>query len=119
MTLESIRRILNHTDRVIDYLKMDIEGGEWNILNRWIQDGDLSNVKQLSMELHLQETERMAERYELIRRLESKDSAGFVRFFARENPWSRNDYLEKYNIPDASCYELAWYNSKFYGLKVM
>lgn len=112
--------MLNHTDRIIDYLKMDIEGGEWPVLADWLSSGDVSQIKQLSMEIHLQEPESFAAKYDLLHQLEGDSTSGgggFVRFFARENPWSRGDYLDKFNVADASCYELAWYNSKFYSTK--
>ena len=109
-TLAALKKKLHQVDRVIDYLKMDIEGGEWTVLQRWLQDGDLARVKQLAIEIHLEHPNSFAFKYQLLHQLEH---SGFVRFFARENPWSRNDYFDGYNISNPSCYELAWYNSKF------
>lgn len=109
MTLSSLREKLNHSSLVIDYLKMDIEGGEWAVLNQWIRDGDLSLVKQLAVEVHLYEN--IPDRREIIERLEA---SGFVRFFARENPWSADDFWEIYKIHNPSCYEMAWYNKNYY-----
>ena len=85
MTLKSLRKMLNHTDVIVDYLKMDIEGGEWPVLDRWLRDGDLSHVKQLAMEIHLENPETIPWKYYLLQRLEV---SGFVRFFSRENPYS-------------------------------
>ena len=110
MTLKSLRKMLNHTDVIVDYLKMDIEGGEWPVLDRWLRDGDLSHVKQLAMEIHLENPETIPWKYYLLQRLEV---SGFVRFFSRENPYSTNSYLEKYNVSGPGCLELAWYNTKF------
>ena len=110
MSLQSLRRMLNHTDTMIDYLKMDIEGGEWSVLDQWLNDGDLTRVKQVSMEIHLENPETIPRKYELLQRLEA---SGFVRFFARENPYTSDSYLPKYNVSGPSCLELAWYNSKF------
>lgn len=110
LTLQSLRRMLNHTDTPIDYLKMDIEGGEWPVLDQWLSNGDLHKVKQLSMEIHLENPETIPGKYELLQRLEA---SGFVRFFARENPYTSDAYLAQYNISGPSCLELAWYNSKF------
>lgn len=110
MTLSSLRQMLNHTDIVIDYLKMDIEGGEWPVLDRWLIDGDLSGVKQLAVEIHLENPETIPGKYQLIQRLEA---TGFVRFFSRENPYTTNSYLDKYNVSGPGCLELAWYNAKF------
>ena len=109
-TLSALRRKLHHVDDVIDYLKMDVEGAEWAVLQRWIQDGDLSRVKQLAVEVHLEEPDSIPWKYSIIRQLES---SGFVRFFSRPNPWSAGVYLDQFNVSNPSCYELAWYNSKF------
>jgi hypothetical protein len=42
------------TDRVIDYLKMDIEGFELEFLDNVLNDDVelLSNIKQIAMEIH-------------------------------------------------------------------
>ena len=109
-TLTSLRQMLNHTDTIIDYLKMDIEGGEWPVLDQWLNDGDLSRVKQLAIEIHLDDPETIPSRYALLQRLEA---SGFVRFFSRENPYTINSYLDKYNVTGASCLELAWYNKNY------
>ncbi|KAK3587724.1 hypothetical protein CHS0354_042678 [Potamilus streckersoni] len=51
-TLEQIRRDLNHTERTIDILKIDIEGFEWNTLPQMVHSGTLRSVKQMQIELH-------------------------------------------------------------------
>ena len=41
-------------DKQIDVLKIDIEGSEWNILDKFIdQDLDQIDVKQICIEIHL------------------------------------------------------------------
>ena len=109
-TLPELRKRLGHVGVVIDYLKMDIEGAEWPILRRWIAEGDLLKVKQLAVEIHLEEPDSIPGKHEVIRQLEA---SGFVRFFARQNPWSDGVYLDKFNVSSPSCYELAWYNSRY------
>ncbi|XP_052791011.1 probable methyltransferase-like protein 24 [Mya arenaria] len=51
-TLNVIRKALNHTDRSIDILKIDIEGDEWYSIPQMISSGALDDVKQISMETH-------------------------------------------------------------------
>lgn len=51
-TLSSIRKTLNHTHRVIDVLKIDIEGWEWDTLNEIMKSGVLKYVKQICLEVH-------------------------------------------------------------------
>lgn len=39
--------------RIIDYVKMDIENSEWGALETMFQEGVLKNIKQIAMELHI------------------------------------------------------------------
>ncbi|XP_052788587.1 probable methyltransferase-like protein 24 [Mya arenaria] len=51
-TVDVIRKELNHTNRPIDILKIDIEGDEWYSIPQMISSGALDDVKQISMETH-------------------------------------------------------------------
>ncbi|XP_052790685.1 probable methyltransferase-like protein 24 [Mya arenaria] len=51
-TLDVIRKELNHTDRPIDILKIDVEGDEWYTIPQMVSSGALDDVKQISMETH-------------------------------------------------------------------
>ncbi|XP_045165566.2 probable methyltransferase-like protein 24 [Mercenaria mercenaria] len=50
--LSTIRKSLNHTHRILDILKLDIEGYEWKAIPNIISSGDFSFVRQLVIELH-------------------------------------------------------------------
>ncbi|XP_014775435.1 probable methyltransferase-like protein 24 isoform X2 [Octopus bimaculoides] len=52
MTLLDIRKHLNHTEKNISILKMDVENDEWNSLIKAMYDGELDHVKQLLVEFH-------------------------------------------------------------------
>jgi len=52
LTLATIRRMLNHTERQVTLLKFDIEGQEWGILQTMVQQGMVQHVGQLLMEIH-------------------------------------------------------------------
>ncbi len=39
--------------KVLDYLKMDIERSEWDSLPNMMDDGILNKVKQLGLEIHI------------------------------------------------------------------
>lgn len=98
-TLASIRKYLLHSYRPIDYLKIDIEGDEWTILEQMLQDGhSLRTVKQIGMEVHLLRSDRLDQYRSLIQRLEA---SGYVRFFSRQNRWMNN------------AYEMAWFNVNY------
>jgi hypothetical protein len=98
-TLKSIRKYLLHSYRQIDYLKIDIEGDEWSILEQMLQDDHtLQSIKQIGMEVHLLSPDRLSHYRDLIERLEA---SGYVRFFSRQNRWMNN------------AYEMAWFNANF------
>jgi len=51
-TLENIFKMNNHSESVINYLKIDVEGEEAAALPKWISSGALKNVEQFGMEIH-------------------------------------------------------------------
>ncbi|KAL3864721.1 hypothetical protein ACJMK2_006494 [Sinanodonta woodiana] len=51
-TLEEIRHNLNHTERTISILKIDIEGSEWISIPQMVSSGTLRSVNQMQIELH-------------------------------------------------------------------
>lgn len=66
--LKDIMAANNHTR--VDYLKMDIEGAEYDVLNAWLDEYDVLPVKQLWLEFHpggQNKTER--DSMELVRKL--------------------------------------------------
>lgn len=94
LTLSGIRHFLNHTNRVIDILKIDIEGSEWHSLPDMFETGVLKYVKQLSIELHFGRSKpenwlrfwgdvAVKEQLKMIRQLHSE---GF-RLFNHEYVW--------------------------------
>jgi len=52
-TLVNILWKNGHTDILVDYLKIDIEGAEIGGLPDWLATGALTNVHQIALELHL------------------------------------------------------------------
>ncbi|XP_048251012.1 probable methyltransferase-like protein 24 [Haliotis rufescens] len=51
-SLTSFKKMLNHTGRFIDVLKMDVEHSEWPALPNMISSGELSKVRQFLVEYH-------------------------------------------------------------------
>ena len=111
-TLDGIRRYLQHQQRTIDYLKVDIEGGEWDVLRQLLGDAStLANVKQIGMEVHLLDADKYEEHRKLVAALEA---SGFTRFFSRPNPWMKRIVKSMLDIDDTSAgYEMAWFNTNF------
>lgn len=115
-TLGSIRRMLNHQDTVIDYLKIDIEFHEWAALAQLTEAGELSKIRQLGVEIHLPgewSLDGNRERANVLRTMERDH--GMVRFGSQLNPWSKYDWniTELRGIDTYYGYEIVWYNSKF------
>ncbi|KAH9512429.1 hypothetical protein Btru_039560 [Bulinus truncatus] len=52
-TLKSVMSELNHTNKVIDILKIDIETTEWTVLSNIIQTDLLKNIRIFLIEYHL------------------------------------------------------------------
>ncbi|XP_032235023.2 uncharacterized protein LOC5510066 [Nematostella vectensis] len=72
-TLASIVKELNHTKRLIDVVKIDIEWDEWNCLPQMLADGTLRrHARQLVIELHCSDKDPSALRkyYSTIRWLQ-------------------------------------------------
>lgn len=88
-----------HSYRPIDYLKLDVAGDEWSILEQLLSDGrNFQTIKQIGTRIHLQPPDRMKYYYGIICRLEA---LGFVRFFSRKNRWRTNTY------------DVAWFNANY------
>jgi Methyltransferase domain len=109
-TLDAIYRTLQqkHGPKVIDYLKIDIEGSEWSSLQQILQSGMLDKVKQLGVEVHF--TLSLPEFRDGIRILKALEDYGMVRFSSRANIWTKQPIL---GLVDYTAYEITWYNSKF------
>ncbi|KAI9559264.1 hypothetical protein GHT06_016053 [Daphnia sinensis] len=101
-----------HGNRIIDYLKIDVESAEWKALPEMIASGMMSKVRQLGIEVHFGVSETMAKNREWAKLLRSIEKMGMVRFDSKYNPWSIMNFTQiaLFNVPFA--YEIAWYNSK-------
>lgn len=101
-----------HGNKIIDYLKIDVEFAEWNALPQMIASGILSNkVRQLGIEIHLNAIETMDKNLQRAKLLRSMEKMGMVRFDSKYNPWSVTNFTQipLSDVPFA--YEIAWYNS--------
>jgi hypothetical protein len=98
-------------NKIIDYLKMDIEGSEWKVLSDLMKTGMLSSkVRQIGLELHLPNypVEGFRTLLKLVRDLER---TGFVRFDSKYNPWYISNFTHLH-LRQSAGYEIAWYNSQ-------
>ncbi|XP_055901702.1 uncharacterized protein LOC106054906 [Biomphalaria glabrata] len=52
-TLQTLMKELGHEEKVIDVLKLDIEGYEWTVIDNLIETNVIKNIRQFVMEIHL------------------------------------------------------------------
>ncbi|XP_013066312.2 uncharacterized protein LOC106054816 isoform X1 [Biomphalaria glabrata] len=52
-TLKSVMKELGHEEKVIDVLKIDIEGHEWAVIDNMMETGVFKYVRQFMLEFHL------------------------------------------------------------------
>jgi hypothetical protein len=111
-SLSSIHETLSalHGRKIIDYLKMDIEASEWQVLPEIIHSGMMSNVRQLGIEIHLV-TDAPLEKYrDYAKLLKSMETMGMVRFDSEYNPWFMGNFTQLEIGRRSQGYEIAWYN---------
>jgi len=103
--------------KIIDYLKFDIEQTEWEVLQNIVPD--LENVKQIGIEIHLTDPEMRSapnltttDFIEMFMLLKKLDRAGFKKFNYRLNPFG----IYRSNITGlerSRFYELHYLNLNF------
>ncbi|XP_069986661.1 probable methyltransferase-like protein 24 [Penaeus vannamei] len=107
LTLGQIIDMLGHTNKTIDYLKMDIEGSEILAFAQLASEQyRLSFVKQVGLEIHPTQIYH-EEIYTIMTML---DYLGFASFDARRNRHQDLWYTHPL-LPDvilSKCYEVAW-----------
>ncbi|XP_043203126.1 methyltransferase-like protein 24 [Amphibalanus amphitrite] len=106
-TLRDLRAQLGHLTSLIAYLKVDIEGGEWEWLETEAEE--LQDVLQIGMEVHLPMpmTPIVLKRvYGVFRRLQK---AGFRTVFSEVNRvWGRNLKVDGMEGNVGRYYEIVW-----------
>ena len=109
-SLSSIYQELQHTGRILDYLKMDVEFAEWRALPQIIQSGMLSKVRQLHVEIHLKRDDSMETLRSHAVTLKSIEDTGMMRFDSEGNPYYRGIIKAVDTEMQLSLgYDLAWY----------
>jgi hypothetical protein len=113
-SLSSIYQTLaaRHGRKIIDYLKIDIEGSEWDVITDMIASGMLSNVRQLGVEIHLVTNFPLEKYRDYAQLLRSMETMGMVRFDSEFNPWFMGNFTRLPELGRQSQgYEIAWFNA--------
>jgi len=110
-----------NVQRIIDALKIDVEGGEWPFLRDVVYSDPtgLSNVRQLYIELHTPKTKSVgtmvasdfAEINDYVRRL--RDELDFLLYMnvQRNNCCGSFSDLMPPGVPEKCCHELFFFNA--------
>ncbi|KAK2711065.1 hypothetical protein QYM36_012288 [Artemia franciscana] len=81
-TLRSIMKLLGHENRILDFIKLDIEESEYEAIPNMIETGVTEQIKQIALETHNfsmdeKDRQRYYYKYKQIWKLEKH---GFIRF---------------------------------------
>ncbi|XP_076467956.1 putative methyltransferase-like protein 24 isoform X2 [Babylonia areolata] len=107
-TLKTLVTTLNHTNRIIDVLKVDIECSEWNAVRNMIDSGILKQVKTFFVEWHIFKDCPAREDYpQMLTLLADLQKAGFQSFNAI--PQEPKLYWDTFNVQT----EFAYLNTRF------
>jgi len=113
----SVRQMLGHEARIVDYLKIDIEYAEWEVLPQLMETGALNYVKQLGAEVgfpfpHSTSWKTYQDMVVTLRKMEQNYE--MIRFDSKQNPWYKTNFTFLDNQDTPLAYEIAWYNDKFF-----
>lgn len=104
-------KTIHGPNKIIDYLKIDIEKDEWKVLPEIVQSGMMDKVRQLAVEVHLPIYGTIEEIRWKIGILKSLEEYGMVRFDSKLNPLSEI-WMESLQMTTYMAYEIAWYNNR-------
>lgn len=116
---ESIFRVMERLldeekdDYIVDYLKLDIEGEEWDVIPMMLKYKMFTQIRQFGVEIHLFKDD--VEYYQdIARKIRALEKAGMVRFHSKETPCSYSGLQAKWPedrkiVSPIKCFEMAWY----------
>lgn len=89
--------------RVLDYLKIDVEGHEWAVLDYLITTGISSRIRHFSLEYHIFPDWPSKAMYpDLLRTYKNLKEMGFYKYFTGLHPL--NHTPRRFNIQADVCY---------------
>lgn len=114
-TLKTLYNFLKqkHGERVIDYLKIDIDDSEWRVIPNIIKSGMLDKVRQLALEIHLKPNDTIDEIRKRAKIVRSLEEHGMVRFTSLLNQFSYEHFTALGPVfRGPTAFEIAYYNSR-------
>ncbi|XP_070555793.1 uncharacterized protein [Ptychodera flava] len=112
-TLESLKKMLHHEKEVIDVLKFDIEGSEFECLPQMIESGVLASVKQLVFEIHMVKPimKRVIDSCQHLAALQQEHS--FELWYSFEPFAIQNHHFGEFSGSNYATFELGLVNTHF------
>lgn len=108
-----------HGDVNIDYLKLDIEWAEWQVLPQILNSGMLDKVRQLAVEIHFPfkpphflHGQGIDQFHRLVKIVCLIENYGMIRFSSKRNIFFQKS-IPSLNFTGPMAYELAWFNKRF------
>ena len=99
----------------VDYLKIDIGFGAWDVIPNVISTGVWRYVRQMGIQIHLDSSESLDKFRYYAKVIKSIEDVGMVRFSSKVEPTTYT-YFGQMNMMAYSVYELAWYNPLCYAV---
>ncbi|XP_067653804.1 probable methyltransferase-like protein 24 [Haliotis asinina] len=108
-TLTTFKKMLNHTGKYIDVLKIDIENSEWPSLISIVSSGELSKVRQFLVEYHGL-CNNLNDCIGKLSTMKDIHDAGFRKFYVHKNDQcSITNKL--FPVVRTGCYEVHYVNT--------
>jgi len=115
-TFSSLRKDQGHEEDIIDFLKFDIEGSEWEVIRNMYEDQSLRNVKQIAFVVHidLRFYKSVSKWMMQLETLKLLNRAGFLKWHDHENQTTmrRTNRTGRGHLRPC-CYELYYVNKRF------
>jgi len=115
-TFSSLLKDQGHEEDIIDFLKFDIEGSEWEVIRNMYEDQSLRNVKQIAFVVHidLRFYKSVSKWMMQLETLKLLNRAGFLKWHDHENQTTmRNTNRTGRGHLRPCCYELYYVNKRF------
>jgi len=115
-TFSSLLKDQGHEEDIIDFLKFDIEGSEWEVIRNMYEDQSLRNVKQIAFEVHIDHRfyRNVATWMMQLKTIKLLNRAGFLKWHDHENQVRmQNSRSPRSGLMRPCCYELYYVNKDF------
>ena len=99
--------------RILDIMKIDTEGAEWSAIAQMAENGEFSQIRQLTFEFHVWQIEKVENYRYFLKLLGQIDAAGFKIFYSHMyQGWSYIIHSDKvYPNVRTLTYEVSFVNT--------